>query len=108
MAPRPLGLAWSDWLAIVSLIALAATWIRSGVKITAHESTKTEFAELKEALEGLKETMIRVNMTLEQLQSDRKTTKQRLDAHSKRLDNNERDIAVIKAKMSIGDDSDEG
>ena len=76
---RPFGFDWGEWVAIFTLIGVVATYIRSSVSRTAQDSSRGEFQKLSEVNEGLKETMIKVNITLDTIKRDHEKESHQLE-----------------------------
>ena len=86
------GLDWGEWVAILTLVAAIAAYARSGISRTARESSRQDFDRINETMNGVRETMAELIVTIKQLRSDmeeRKQTESRMhqaiDDHEKRL-----------------------
>lgn len=82
---HPLGFDWGEWVAIFTLIGVAATYAHSNMSRMAVESSQAESQKLSKAIEQLEKTMIEVNATLRSIREDRAEDHNRLDQLSQEL-----------------------
>ncbi|MBS5330561.1 hypothetical protein [Limosilactobacillus oris] len=76
---HPLGFDWGEWVAIFTLIGVAATYAHSNMSRMAAESSQAESQKLSKAIDQLEKTMIEVNATLRSIREDRAEDRKRLD-----------------------------
>lgn len=76
---HPLGFDWGEWVAIFTLIGVAATYAHSNMSRMAAESSQAESQKLSKAIEQLEKTMIEVNATLRSIREDRAEDREQLN-----------------------------
>lgn len=75
---RPFGFGWGELVSIVTLIGVIMTYVKTSITHTAHNSNKAEFDRLGDSIAQLNQTMIKVNMVLDDLKADRESTNRRI------------------------------
>lgn len=101
---RPFGFDWGEWVAIFTLIGVVATYAKTSISHTAHDSSKAEFEQLAESIAQLNKTMIKVNMVLDSLKADHESTNRRLDKIEATTDRHDIRLARIEEHvMTKGD-----
>lgn len=101
---HPLGFDWGEWVAIFTLIGVVATYVKTSITHTAKDSSKAEFEQLTESIAELNQTMIKVNMVLDNLKADRESTNRRLDKIEATADRHDIQLARIEEHvMTQGD-----
>ena len=98
---HPLGFDWGEWVAIFTLVGVVATYIKTSITHTAHDSNKAEFDRLAESIAQLNKTMIKVNMVLDSLKADRESTNRRLDKIEETTDRHEIRLARIEEHVIV-------
>lgn len=93
---HPFGFDWGEWVAIFTLIGVAATYVNLVISHTAKDSSRAEFEQLTASIAQLNETMIKVNMVLDGLKSDRESTNRRLDKIEATADRHDIQLARIE------------
>lgn len=93
---HPFGFDWGDLVAIFTLLGAVATYINLGISHTAKDSNRAEFEQLNMSIAQLNETMIKVNMILDSLKSDRNSTNRRLDKIEATSDRHDIQLARIE------------
>ncbi|WP_322191997.1 hypothetical protein [Limosilactobacillus fermentum] len=82
---HPLGFDWGEWVAIFTLIGVAATYAHSNMSRMAAESSQAESQKLSKAIEQLEKTMIEVNATLRSIREDRAEDREKLNLLSQEV-----------------------
>lgn len=82
---HPLGFDWGEWVAIFTLIGVAATYAHSNMSRMAAESSQAESQKLSKAIERLEKTMIEVNATLRSIREDRAEDREKLNLLSQEV-----------------------
>lgn len=101
---HPFGFDWGEWVAIFTLIGVVATYVKTSISHTAHNSNKAEFERLAESIAQLNKTMIKVNMVLDGLKANRESTNRRLDKIEATADRHDIQLARIEEHvMTKGD-----
>lgn len=93
---HPFGFEWGDLVAIFTLIGVIATYANFAISHTAKDSNRAEFEQLTASIAQLNETMIKVNMVLDGLKSDRESTNRRLDKIEATADRHDIRLARIE------------
>lgn len=93
---HPFGFDWGEWVAIFTLIGVAATYANLAISHTAKDSNKAEFDQLAASIAKLNETMVKVNIVLDNLKADRESMNRRLDKVEATADNHDIRLARIE------------
>lgn len=101
---HPFGFDWGEWVAIFTLIGVAATYSNLAISHTAKDSNRADFEKLTESIAKLNETMAKVNIVLDSLKADRESTNRRLDKVEATADKHDIRLARIEEHvMTKGD-----
>ena len=101
---HPFGFEWGDLVAIFTLVGVVATYINLGISHTAKDSNRADFEQLTASIAQLNETMVKVNMVLDNLKADRESTNRRLDKIEATSDRHDIQLARIEEHvMTQGD-----
>lgn len=101
---HPFGFDWGEWVAIFTLIGVAATYANLAISRTAKDSSRDEFEQLATSISKLNETMVKVNMVLDSLKADRESTNRRLDKIESTADRHDIQLARIEEHVMIQED----
>ena len=101
---HPFGFDWGEWVAIFTLIGVAATYANLAISRTAKDSSRDEFDQLSESIAKLNETMVKVNLVLESLKADRESTNRRLDKIEATTDRHDIQLARIEEHVMTNGD----
>ncbi|MEK1393014.1 hypothetical protein HCZ03_00530 [Limosilactobacillus fermentum] len=93
---HPFGFDWGEWVAIFTLIGVAATYANFAVSHAAKDSNRADFEQLTASIAKLNETMLKVNLVLESLKADRESTNRRLDKIEATTDKHDIQLARIE------------
>ncbi|MCT3429466.1 hypothetical protein EFQ32_00985 [Limosilactobacillus fermentum] len=100
---HPFGFDWGEWVAIFTLIGVAATYANLAISRTAKDSNRSEFEQLAASIAKLNETMVKVNMALDSLKADRESTNRRLDKVEATADRHDVQLARIEEHVMTQD-----
>ncbi len=100
---HPFGFDWSEWVAIFTLIGVAATYANLAISRTAKDSIRDELDQLATSIAKLNETMVKVNMALDSLKADRESTNRRLDKIEATSDRHDIQLARIEEHVMTQD-----
>lgn len=100
---HPFGFDWGEWVAIFTLIGVAATYANLAISHTAKDSNRADFEKLTESIAKLNETMAKVNIVLDSLKADRESTNQRLDKVEATADRHDIQLARIEEHVMINE-----
>lgn len=100
---HPFGFDWGEWVAIFTLVGVAATYANLAISRTAKDSSRDEFDQLTASIAKLNETMIKVNLVLESLKADRESTNRRLDKVEATADRHDIQLARIEEHVMTQD-----
>lgn len=98
---RPFGFDWGELVSIVTLIGVVMTYVKTSITRTAHESNKAEFDRLGDSIAQLNKTMVKVNMALDNLKTDRESTNRRLDKLEATSDKHDVQLARIEEHVIV-------
>ena len=101
---HPFGFGWDDLVAIITLIGVVATYANFAISHTAKDSSRPEFEQLTASIAKLNETMLKVNMVLENLKAERESTNRRLDKIESTADRHDIQLARIEEHVMIKED----
>lgn len=93
------GLDWGEWVAILTLIAAIAAYARSGISRTARESSRQDFDKINETMNGVRETMAELIVTIKQLRSDMEERKQTESRMHQAIDDHERRLIRLETQQ---------
>ncbi len=100
---HPFGFDWGEWVAIFTLIGVAATYANLAISRTAKDSSRDELDQLATSIAKLNETMVKVNMALDSLKADRESTNRRLDKIEATSDRHDIQLARIEEHVMTQD-----
>ncbi len=100
---HPFGFDWGEWVAIFTLIGVAATYANLAISRTAKDSSGDELDQLATSIAKLNETMVKVNMALDSLKADRESTNRRLDKIEATSDRHDIQLARIEEHVMTQD-----
>ena len=92
------GLDWGEWVAILTLVAAIAAYARSGIRRTARESSRQDFDRINETMNGVRETMAELIVTIKQLRSDMEERKKTEDRMHKAIDDHEKRLVRLETQ----------
>lgn len=101
---HPFGFDWGEWVAICTLIGVAATYAKLVISHAAKNSNRADFEKLTESIAKLNETMAKVNVVLDGLKSDRELTNRRLDKIEAMADRHDIRLARIEEHVMTNGD----
>lgn len=93
---HPFGFDWGEWVAIITLIGVAATYANLAISHTAKDSNRADFEQLTQSIAKLNETMVKVNAVLDSLKADRESANRRLDKIEATTDRHDIQLARIE------------
>lgn len=93
------GLDWGEWVAILTLVAAIAAYARSGISRTARESSRQDFDRINETMNGVRETMAELIVTIKQLRSDMEERKQTESRMHQAIDDHERRLIRLETQQ---------
>lgn len=88
-----LGLGWGEVVSIVTLGTVIATYFKTSISRTAHESSRKDLEDLTSKLTDFKINVSELSQLLKQLNHD-------FDGLTKRVDDHDRDINDLKIDVA--------
>ena len=101
---HPFGFDWGDLVAIFTLIGVVATYINFAISHAAKDSNRSDFEQLTASIAKLNETMVKVNVVLDNLKADRESTNRRLDKIETASDRHDIRLARIEEHVMTRED----
>lgn len=98
---HPFGFDWGEWVAIFTLIGVAATYAKLAISHTAKDSSRADFEQLNASIAKLNETMVKVNMVLDSLKADRESANRRIDKVESTIDRHDVQLARIEERVMM-------
>ncbi|KEK15440.1 hypothetical protein LR3_06525 [Limosilactobacillus reuteri] len=93
------GLGWGEVVSIVTLGTVIATYFKTSISRTAHESSRKDLEDLNSKLTDFKINISELSQLLKQLNRDLDGLTKRVDDHDKDIDNLEIEVAKIKEHL---------
>lgn len=99
-----LGLGWGEVVSIVTLGTVIATYVKTSVSRTAHESSRKDLDDLNNKLVDFKLSVGELANLLKQFNKDLDKLTKRVDRHGDEIDAIKIDVAQIKERLGINDE----
>lgn len=99
------GLGWGEVVSIITLGTVVATYIKTSVSRTAHESSRKDLDDLNNKLVDFKLSVGELSSLLKQFNKDLSNLTKRVNRHGDAIDQMKIDIAQIKERLGINDEN---
>ncbi len=97
------GLGWGEVVSIVTLGTVIATYIKTSVSRTAHESSRKDLDDLNNKLVDFKLSVGELSSLLKQFNKDLYNLTKRVNRHGDEIDKLNIKLAKIEEKIGVND-----
>lgn len=98
------GLGWGEVVSLGTLIVVVASYFKTSIFNTAHESSRKDMQDLNDKLMEFKMNVSQLSSLLHQVNKDMENLVRRVDHHDKDLEEIKIDVAKIKENLGVKND----
>lgn len=97
------GLGWGEVVSIITLGTVVATYFKTSVSRTAHESSRKDLDDLNNKLVDFKLSVGELSSLLKQFNKDLSNLTKRVNRHGDEIDKLKIKLAKIEEKVGVND-----